>query len=146
MGIVSRLRFGPLARTEGPSTGGVGVAPGRTLPAELSSFVGRRRELAQLRRLLAQARLVTLVGVGGVGKSRIALRGASQFQRAFSDGACWGALAALSEPSLLSAAVARGIGLGDERPGDVEDDLAAHLASRRLLLVLDNCEHVLAAS
>jgi non-specific serine/threonine protein kinase len=124
----------------------MGAAAGRALPAELSSFVGRRKELAQLRRLLAQARLVTLVGVGGVGKSRIALRGAAQFQRAFSDGLCWVELAALTEPALVPAAVARGLGLGDERLGDVVEDLAAHLGSRRLLLVLDNCEHVLAAS
>ena len=123
-----------------------GLAGRRSLPAELSSFVGRRKELAEVRRLLGQARLVTVTGFGGVGKSRIALRTARQSERTFTDGVWLVELAPLSDPGLVPTAVARGLGMDDERPGDVEDDLVDHVAGRRLLLVLDNCEHVLPAA
>jgi predicted ATPase/DNA-binding CsgD family transcriptional regulator len=132
-----------------PATGTRGVmrVPGqRSLPAELSSFVGRRKELAEVRRVLAQARLVTLTGFGGVGKSRVALRTAWQCERVFADGVHLVELAPLSDPGLLPAAVARGLGLVDERPRDLEDELADHVADRRLLLVIDNCEHLLPAA
>jgi predicted ATPase/DNA-binding CsgD family transcriptional regulator len=119
---------------------------GRSLPAELSSFVGRQKELAEVRRLLGLARLVTVTGFGGVGKSRVALRTARQSERVFADGVCLVELAPLSDPGLVPAAVARGLGLADERPRDLEDELADHVAGRRLLLVLDNCEHVLPAA
>jgi predicted ATPase/DNA-binding CsgD family transcriptional regulator len=118
----------------------------RSLPAELSSFVGRQKELADVRRVLAHGRLVTLTGVGGVGKSRLALRTARQCERVFADGVRLVELAPLTEPGLVPVAVARGLGLVDERSGDIEDELADHVAGRRLLLVLDNCEHVLPAS
>ncbi|HXM58433.1 MAG TPA: LuxR C-terminal-related transcriptional regulator [Candidatus Dormibacteraeota bacterium] len=118
----------------------------RSLPAELSSFVGRRQELADVRGLLAHARLVTLTGFGGVGKSRLALRTARLCERVFADGVRLVELAPLSDPALVTMAVARGLGLTDERPGDLEDELADHVAGRRLLLVVDNCEHVLPAA
>ncbi|HSR26243.1 MAG TPA: LuxR C-terminal-related transcriptional regulator [Candidatus Eisenbacteria bacterium] len=116
------------------------------LPAELSSFVGRRKELTEVRAVLAQARLVTLTGMGGVGKSRLALRTARQYGRVFADGVWLVELAPLSDPGLVPAAVARGLGLVDERSRELEDELADHLAGRRLLLVVDNCEHVLPAT
>jgi len=108
--------------------------------------VGRRKELADVRGLLAHARLVTLTGFGGVGKSRLGLRTARQCERAFADGVWLVELAPLSDPGLVAMAVARGLGLVEERPGDLEDELAGHVASRRLLLVIDNCEHVLPAA
>src|SRR6266545_4450062 len=121
--------------------------PGRrSLPAELSSFVGRRRELAEVRRVLGQARLLTLTGVGGVGKSRLALRTARQCERVFTEGVWLVELAPLSDPALVPVAVVRGLGLVEERERDVVDELADHVAGRRLLLVLDNCEHVLPAA
>jgi predicted ATPase/DNA-binding CsgD family transcriptional regulator len=122
------------------------VSGRRSLPAELSSFVGRQKELAEVRRMLDQARIVTVTGFGGVGKSRLALRTARQSERIFADGVRLVELAPLSDPGLVPTAVARGLGLVDERPRDVEDELAEHLAGRRLLLVLDNCEHVLRAA
>ena len=118
----------------------------RSLPAELSSFVGRRKELAEVRGVLAQARLVTLTGFGGVGKSRLALRTARQCERIFADGVWMVELAPLSDPGLVPAAVARGLGLVDERARDLEEELADHVAGRRLLIVIDNCEHVLPAA
>ena len=118
----------------------------RSLPAELSSFVGRQRELAEIRKILADARLVTLTGFGGVGKSRLALRTARQAERVFADGVWLVELAPLSDPGLVPTAVARGLGLTDERPRDLEEELAEHVAGRRLLLVIDNCEHVLPAA
>jgi predicted ATPase/DNA-binding CsgD family transcriptional regulator len=118
----------------------------RPLPAELSSFVGRNRELADVRRTLDSARLVTVTGFGGVGKSRLALRTARQCERHFAGGVWLVELAPLTDPGLVAIAVARGLGLDDERPRDLEEELAEHVAGRRLLLVLDNCEHVLPAA
>jgi non-specific serine/threonine protein kinase len=126
--------------------GAMQVPRRRSLPAELSSFVGRQRELAEIRRELGQARLLTLTGLGGVGKSRLAVRTARQCERVFADGVWLVELAPLTEPSLVPVAVARGLGLGDELGPDVEQALADHVEGRRILLVLDNCEHVLPAS
>src|SRR5215472_5093516 len=99
------------------------------LPAELTSFVGRRGELAEVRRLLAGSRLVTLTGVGGVGKTRLALRAAAGLRRAFRDGVWLVQLDQLRDQALVTQAIAAALGLQD-------------LAGRQLLLVLDNCEHV----
>lgn len=111
------------------------------LPAELTSFVGRRHELAEARRLLSSARLVTFVGVGGVGKTRLALRAAAEMRRAFGDGVWLVELEALSDPSLVPQAVAHALGLRDES-FHASDRLADYLEDKSLLLVLDNCEHV----
>jgi predicted ATPase/DNA-binding CsgD family transcriptional regulator len=113
------------------------------LPAEVTSFVGRRQELAEARRLLSTGRLVTLVGVGGVGKTRVALRAAMQARRAFPDGVRLVELARLRAPRLLPQAVAETLGMpaaGTE--ADAETKLAEYLADKRLLLVMDNCEHL----
>src|SRR5215475_8592961 len=94
-----------------------GSRPGRrqqTLPAELTSFVGRRHELATVKKVLADSRLVTLTGPGGVGKTRLALRAASELARAFPDGAWLVELAALEDSSLVASTVARALGLLDE--------------------------------
>ena len=112
------------------------------LPAEFSSFVGRRRELSEVRRLLASARLVTLTGVGGVGKSRLALRVAAQARRAFRGGVWLVELAGLPDPLLLPHAVSEVVGIRDQSARDQVEVLAGFLADRRVLLVLDNCEHL----
>ncbi|WP_077042028.1 ATP-binding protein [Rhodococcus sp. MTM3W5.2] len=115
------------------------------LPLELTSFVGRRREIAEARRLLATSRLVTLAGIGGVGKTRLALRVAEDSRRAFADGVWFVALGDLHDPALLPEAVAAALGLPD-RPGSSESRLLVdHLSTRQTLLVLDNCEHLLGA-
>ena len=112
-----------------------------TLPAELTSFVGRRRELAETRRLLAGSRMLTLTGVGGVGKTRLALRIAAEVRRTFRDGVWFVELAALQDPELLPHTVASTLELR-EVSADPAADLAAYLEEKGLLVVLDNCEHL----
>ena len=110
-----------------------------------TSFVGRRALLTDVREHLASSRVVTLVGPGGVGKTRVALRFVEEARRTYRDG-CWVvSLADLADPDLLSATVAEALGLQvTDRPWRV-DTLADHLADRTALLVLDNCEHLVAA-
>src|SRR5215475_8887638 len=115
------------------------------LPAELTSFVGRRGELAEVRRLLAGSRLVTLTGVGGVGKTRLALRASAGLQRAFRDGEWLVRLDQLRDEALVAQAVAGVLGLQDRAGYSPASALAEYLAGRQLLLVLDNCEHLVDA-
>lgn len=116
------------------------------LPDDMTTFIGRRRSIADVRRLLSTARLVTLTGVAGVGKSRLALQVARSLHRAFPDGVCLVEVAELDDPSLELQAAAAGV---DPRNWSVSDARAAvveQLADRSLLLVLDNCEHALEAT
>jgi predicted ATPase/DNA-binding CsgD family transcriptional regulator len=115
------------------------------LPVELSSFVGRSRELNEVRRLISSAHVITVAGPGGIGKSRLALRAARRLERHFPDGVWIVELAELEGPDLLPYALARAIGVYERRGDSIEDALTAHLRDRRLLLVLDNCEHLLDA-
>jgi predicted ATPase/DNA-binding CsgD family transcriptional regulator len=111
------------------------------LPADLSRFVGRRAEAAAVKRLLADSRLVTLTGVGGVGKTRLAIHVARQVRSAFSDGVRLVTLADLTTPELLPTMVMSAVSVAGSASAGV-DDLADQLAGRDLLLVLDNCEHL----
>lgn len=114
------------------------------LPPDLTSFEGRRGELADIKRLLGEGRLVTLTGFGGVGKTRLALRAARELGRAYPDGVAWVELADLRDPTLLTQAIVDALHL-DDRPGrDTWSAVMQHLRDRRVLLVLDNCEHLLA--
>ncbi|HEY7726836.1 MAG TPA: protein kinase, partial [Candidatus Eisenbacteria bacterium] len=123
------------ARAAGPSN----------LPAETTSFVGRAREVAEVKRLLAEGRLVTVTGPGGCGKTRLALRVAADLLGDFADGVWLTELAGLSDPALVPQAVAAALGLREEAERPIAETLAAHAAPRALLLVLDNCEHLAAA-
>ncbi|MBU2665126.1 LuxR C-terminal-related transcriptional regulator [Actinoplanes bogorensis] len=114
------------------------------LPAELSSFVGRNRERAELKRLLSSSRLVTITGIGGVGKTRTAIRVAAEVQRAFPDGVWLADLSMIADPGLIGEAVAQAIGMRDQSTRPPAEAVADYLASRRLLLVLDTCEHLTA--
>lgn len=116
------------------------------LPSDLSSFVGRRNDTQELRRLLSQTRLVTVIGSGGVGKSRLALRLATKLQRTFTDGAWFVELASVSDPSLLPDAVAGALRVPERAERDSKEALQTYLADRDLLVVLDNCEHLRDAS
>lgn len=121
-----------------------GQRPG-DLPAEATSFVGRHRELGLLDRLLQSARLVTVTGGPGVGKTRVALRAAAAAGRRFADGVCLAELGGLRDPGLVGHTVAACLGLPEQDARSGADAVAGYLRERRLLLVLDTCEHVLDA-
>jgi predicted ATPase/class 3 adenylate cyclase len=112
------------------------------LPGQLSSFIGRRREIAELVDTLWRARLVTLTGVGGVGKTRLALQVAAQVLDEYADGVWVVELAALSEPQFLAQTVAAALRLPLLAGQDPLEQLHDFLAHRQVLIVLDNCEHL----
>jgi predicted ATPase/DNA-binding CsgD family transcriptional regulator len=114
------------------------------LPAQVSSFIGRKGELEEIARLLRQHRLITLTGVGGAGKTRLALRAVAAELDEFRDGAWLVELASLAAPELVVGAIARAVGAPKAATDDPLDVLGAFLSGKRLLLVLDNCEHLLA--
>ncbi|MDX3524217.1 ATP-binding protein [Streptomyces scabiei] len=123
------------------------VAPDTgNLPAALTSFVGRRREIADIRRLLGAGRVVTLTGVGGVGKTRLALAVAEASRKAFPGGVWLVDLAAVRDPVAVAATAAGVLRIPDRGPGPVLARLTDHLATQRALIVLDNCEHLIEAS
>jgi predicted ATPase/class 3 adenylate cyclase len=114
------------------------------LPVPAGPFVGRAAELVALGELLRDParRLVTLLGTGGIGKTRLALEAAAEAQAAFPDGRWWVSLAPLGDPALVLPAVAQALGLTGSGAAAGVSDVAAHLAGRRMLLVLDNAEHL----
>jgi predicted ATPase len=118
---------------------------GDDFPADLTSFIGREVEVAAVKRLLIQSRLVTLTGPGGVGKTRVALRVAAEVQQSYADGVCLVELSALQDPGLLAHTVVAALGLPEQTARPAIDVLAEYLKDRRLLLVLDTCEHMIDA-
>src|SRR5256885_16995891 len=117
--------------------------PSGNLPAEVTSFVGRRRELGEIRKKLTTARLVSLVGPGGAGKSRLALRIAAELARGFADGAWWVELAEVRDGALVAHSVVSALDLRDQAGTEPAQILVSYLRQKRLLLVVDNCEHLL---
>lgn len=115
------------------------------LPAELSSFVGRRRQLQEVKTGLAASRLVTLVGPGGVGKTRLALRTAADLERGVADGVWLVELGVFNDSKLVPEAVMASLRLRDESGQWPMSRLIDHIADKDLLLVLDNCEHLVDA-
>jgi predicted ATPase/DNA-binding CsgD family transcriptional regulator len=132
-------------RTEAPVTTLALERRNGNLPAEVTRFIGRRRVLPQIRDALERYRLVTLRGVGGVGKTRLALHTAADLRRSFADGVWLVELSALRNEELLARTVAVCLGLPDQAAGDPVDLLADYLAERHLLLILDTCEHLVEA-
>ncbi len=118
------------------------MRPADRLRGELTEFVGRRAELVLVRQALGSARLVTLIGPGGIGKTRLAIEAASKARRAFPDGVGVAELSGLRDPALLVAEVARSLGLADKSARWAVASLSDRLAGRRVLLVLDQCEHL----
>jgi predicted ATPase/DNA-binding CsgD family transcriptional regulator len=112
------------------------------LPLEVATFVGRQGEAAEVKRLLKTARLVSLIGVGGVGKTRLALHVTADVRRAFADGVWLADLAALLDEALVSQTVAGALGIRDESAQWPVALLCDYLVDKQLLLVLDNCEHL----
>jgi predicted ATPase/DNA-binding SARP family transcriptional activator len=147
------------AQLDTPSAGGVATT-GRPIPhmparpptgvkeglrPEQTSFVGRRRELAEIRQTLGRTRLLTLTGPGGAGKTRLAYEAAARLLDSYPDGVHVVELASLSRPELVPQAVASVLDVPLPETGTAEVVLARQLAERRLLIVLDNCEHLLDA-
>lgn len=113
------------------------------LPVEVTGFVGRRYEIAEVKRLMSESRVVTLTGVGGVGKTRLALRVARDVRRAFPDGVWLVELAGLEKPELLLQSVTEALDIRDRSSRPPMEVLVEHLRDKRALLLLDNCEHLL---
>jgi predicted ATPase/DNA-binding CsgD family transcriptional regulator len=135
-----------------PTTGRGGIG---NLPAEMSSFVGRGREVREVSHLVPRSRLVTLTGMGGTGKTRLAVRVANGLRRTFPDGVWLADLTELhnseqlpqqvQDPDVLAFLLMGTLGLREQDGGPPLQSLVAQLADRQLLLVLDNCEHLLPA-
>ena len=116
------------------------------LPVQLTSFVGRQEQLTQLRELLTQSRLLTLTGAGGAGKTRLAIQVAAGIAGEFGDGVWYVDLAPITDPELVPIIAARAFGLPDQPGRSTMDTLSHFVADRQMLVVLDNCEHLLDAS
>ena len=113
------------------------------LPTQLTSFIGREREVREVTRLLGSARLLTLTGAGGTGKTRLALRAAAEVASEFQGGVWLVELATLSESTLVPQEVASVLGAREEGGRSLLDTIAKRLRDEASLLILDNCEHVL---
>jgi non-specific serine/threonine protein kinase len=133
----ARAEFPPLRSLE---------AFAHNLPVQLTRFIGREPQIAEVKRLLQGARLLTLTGAGGSGKTRLALQLAADLLPEYEDGVWFVELAALAEPGLVLQTVAITLGVREEPDRPLTVTLLDHLRSRSLLLVLDNCEHLLSAS
>jgi predicted ATPase/DNA-binding NarL/FixJ family response regulator len=115
------------------------------LPTQLTHFIGREQEAVDIKQLLTDARLLTLMGPGGCGKTRLAIEVAATLQDTYPDGICWIELAPLTEGELVAQTVATALDVRDPSGGATDQILTYCLASKRLLLLLDNCEHVVDA-
>jgi predicted ATPase/class 3 adenylate cyclase/DNA-binding CsgD family transcriptional regulator len=127
-----------------PLNSDVAVVP-QQLPAQLTSFVGRQSETENLREAIAGNRLVTLTGAGGAGKTRLAVHVAAVVAGEFGDGVCYVDLAPITHPDVVPVTVARALGLPDQPGRSTMDTLLRFVRDRHLLVVLDNCEHLLDA-
>jgi predicted ATPase/DNA-binding CsgD family transcriptional regulator len=119
--------------------------PASLVPAPLTSFVGREREVAEVTRLLGMSRLLTLVGVGGGGKTRLAIEAARRMASDFTDGVVFVDLAPLADPALVAPTVASALRIPDGFGRPLSVAVIEAIADRRLLLILDNCEHLIGA-
>lgn len=115
------------------------------LPVQLTSFVGREREMADVKRALAGTRLLTLTGAGGAGKTRLAMQAAADVIDEYENGVWLVELAPLADPTLVPQTVAAALSVREAAGGTVLDALTAYVRDKQLLLVLDNCEHLIAA-
>jgi predicted ATPase/class 3 adenylate cyclase/DNA-binding CsgD family transcriptional regulator len=115
------------------------------LPMQLTSFVGRETQIKDARQILADNRLVTLTGAGGVGKTRLAVQVAAAMAGEFDDGVWYVDLAPITDPELVPVTVARALGLPDQPGRSTMDTLLRFVCDRQMLVVLDNCEHLLDA-
>jgi predicted ATPase/transcriptional regulator with XRE-family HTH domain len=140
---VHHPRLRPPARDLGSRRSGAQPAPRHNLPAQLTSFIGREQEIADIKGLLATTRLLTLTGIGGCGKTRLALQVALDLLPAFPDGIWLVELAPVSDPALVPRVIATAVGI-QEQPGQgILETLLFALGPRRALLLFDTCEHLI---
>jgi predicted ATPase/class 3 adenylate cyclase len=135
----------PDLRRDFPALRSLEATP-NNLPQQVSSFVGRERELAAIKQLLGTTRLLTLLGPGGIGKTRLSLHAGADAMDAFPDGAWFIDLAALADPLVVPQALAATLGVSDDGGRPVAEAVAAHLRDHAALVILDNCEHLLQAT
>lgn len=131
-------------RQDFPALRSLEIVP-NNLPQQMSSFIGREREQAEVKRLLAQSRLLTLVGIGGIGKTRLALQAAADAIDAYPDGVWLVELGSIADPLLVPSSVAQVLFVQERTATPLTQTLCNHLKTRRLLLVFDNCEHLIDA-
>jgi class 3 adenylate cyclase len=122
------------------------VVGAENLPAQLSSFIGRKAEMSAIREALADNRLVTLTGAGGAGKTRLAVQVTAEIASEFTDGVWYVDLAPITDPDMVPVAAARALGLPDQPGQQTMDVLLRFIRDRRMLILLDNCEHLLDSS
>jgi predicted ATPase/class 3 adenylate cyclase len=134
----------PQLRADFPALRTLEATP-NNLPQRVTSFIGRERELAEARKLLEGARLLTLTGPGGIGKTRLSLQLAADVTESFPDGLWFVELAAISDARLVPQAVASALGVKEEAGRPVAEAVVRHVKELRTLLILDNCEHLVAA-
>ena len=134
----------PELRADFPALRALQATP-NNLPLQVTSFIGRKRELAEVRNLLSRSRLLTLLGVGGIGKTRLSLQVAADVMDEFANGVWLVELAALGDPRVVPLTVASVLGVKEEAGRPVVEALLRFVKDRKLLLVLDNCEHLLSA-
>ena len=115
------------------------------LPVQLTSFIGREKDIAEVKRLLASSRLVTLTGSGGAGKTRLSLQVAAEVIDDFNHGVWFVELAPLTDPALVPQAIAAVLGLREDAHRSLMTALTDYLHAKTLLLILDNCEHLIEA-
>ena len=130
-------------RNKFPPLRAIKAVRSHNLPAQLTSFVGRQAQIAEVRRIVVDNRLVTLTGAGGAGKTRLALEVAAQLAGDFPHGVWYVDLAPIANPAVVPVTVARTVGLPDQPGRSTMDILLRFVGDRRMLLLLDNCEHLL---
>jgi non-specific serine/threonine protein kinase len=133
----------PVATRQDAPIWEVASVPSHNLPVQPTRFIGREGDIAQVKALLVEHALVTLTGSGGVGKSRLSLRVAEDLVADFQDGVWQVELAAITDPDLVVYTVANTLGLREEANYSIQVNLENYLKSRQMLLVLDNCEHLI---
>jgi len=135
----------PDLRNDFPPLRTADAVAAHNLPAQLTTFVGRAAQITEISASLTDNRLVTLTGAGGAGKTRLAIEVAAQMASEFPDGVCYADLASITHPEVVPLTVARALGLPDQPGRSITETLLRFVRDRRMLLVFDNCEHLLEA-
>jgi len=149
LGFDNRARIAAWIAKQGPASDSIltpaAGAPRHNLPLRATTFVGRERELAEIARLLSLTRLLTLIGAAGVGKTRLALRAATDALEDYTDGAWFVDLGPIGDPSLVVRTVAGVLSIRERHGRPLLETLAGAMRDRHMLLVLDNSEHLIDA-